>query len=97
MKLEGKFNSDTTANILSQNYLFHTGLNELYTIATFNKNFQLNGNETTVINFSINANKMFHGTNESIDLSTESFTHTTGNIPLAIKARDLFIQSITVE
>jgi hypothetical protein len=41
MKLEGKFDADTTANILSQDYLFHTGLNDLYTTATFNKSFQL--------------------------------------------------------
>lgn len=97
MKLEGKFDADTTANILSQDYLFHTGLNNLYTTSTFNKTFQLNGAETTVINFNVDAVKMFHTTNSSIDLSTESFTHTTGNVPLAEKVRDLFIQAISID
>jgi hypothetical protein len=97
MKLEGKFDTNTTANILSQDYLFHTGLNDLYTTQTFNKSFQLNGNETKNLNFNIDAEKMFHSTNNSIDLSTESFTHTTGNVPLAEKVRDLFIQSISIE
>jgi hypothetical protein len=97
MKLEGKFDADTTANILSQDYLFHTGLNDLYTTATFNKNFQLNGDETKTLNFNIDAAKMFHTANKSIDLYTESFTHTTGNVPLAEKVRDLFIQAISIE
>lgn len=97
MKLEGKFDSDTTANILSQDYLFHTGLNELYTTATFNKNFQLKGDETKVLKFNIDAANMFHSDLKSIDFSTESFTHTTGNLPLAQKVRDLFIQAISVE
>lgn len=97
MKLEGKFDSDTTANILSQDYLFHTGLNELYTAATFNKNFQLKGDETKVLKFNIDANKMFHSDSKSINLSTESFTHTTGDKPLAEKVRDLFILAISVE
>lgn len=97
MKLEGKFDTDTAVNILSQDYLFHTGLNDLYTTQTFNKNFQIKNKETKTLNFNIDAKKMFHSTNNSIDLSSESFTHTTGNIPLAEKVRDLFIQSISVE
>ncbi len=97
MKLEGRFDTDITAATLSENYLYHTGLNDLYTTAVFNKNFQLKGNETTVIKFNIDAAEIFHGANESIDLSAENFTHTTGNVPLAEKVRNLFIQAISIE
>jgi hypothetical protein len=49
------------------------------------------------LSFNIDAKKLFHASNSSIDFSTESFTHTTGNVALAEKVRDLFIQAISIE
>lgn len=97
-KLEGKYDTLLNATTALRNtFFFHIGLNDLYITKSFTKNFSLNAGNTTTLRFNIDMQKAFVTNNQIIDLKTENFTHTTGQVPLAIKARDLFLDAITLE
>lgn len=97
-KLEGKYDTILNATSgLTKSFFFHVGLNDLYTTKSFTKNFSLSAGDTSTLRFNIDMQKAFTTSSLNIDLRTENFTHTTGQIPLAIKARDLFLEAITLE
>jgi hypothetical protein len=70
---------------------YHCGDDTLYRTLTFNTApIQTEIGKTYTWNFEFNARKCIYNESDTMDFDTEYLTHTTGNLPLAIKAMDLY-------
>lgn len=83
---------DTGAASFNYPISYHVGLSELYQHYTYNLNANF---DITEINLTSNIDSWF--TTEAIDVFTEKQTHSTSNKDLAIKFKDVFISSLTIE
>jgi hypothetical protein len=70
---------------------YHCGDDTLYRTLTFYPTpIQTKAGESYTWNFEFDAQKCFQNETDTMDFETEYLTHTTGNLPLAIKAMDLY-------
>ena len=91
---EGKADPAGGSNF-TENFVYHTGTNALYSDevqVTQAINLAAGGSATQ--NITINANKVFHGTTDVIDVTTDNNTHTMDDMPLAVRFMDNFVDAL---
>lgn len=92
-KVEGY--ADTTGGFADQTFLYHTGIDSLYREVEFtNMNIVVAEGESKSETITVDMQKLFFGDTDTIDVATEYITHTTDDVPLAIKVTDNFVKSI---
>ena len=72
-------------------FLYHTGIDSLYREIEFtNMNIVVAEGETKAEAITLDMEKLFWGANDTIDVITEYITHTTDDVPLAVKVVNNF-------
>lgn len=97
-KVEGR--SDTTTNAsgnLDWLLVYHIGTDQAYRTRTFTKTLELAESEISSCNFQIDLQKVFYGDAQTIDIRTESFSHSEPSaIGTSYKMADNFAAAISL-
>ncbi|PCH68466.1 MAG: hypothetical protein COC01_03755 [Bacteroidetes bacterium] len=89
--IDGKFDSDTSGTP-NQSFSFHIGLDDyLKTIDFSDKSFTVSENNTSEYSIELDISKIF----DSVDLLTNSFTHSTSNFDLVSKISTNYTNAMT--
>ncbi len=74
-RMEGRL--DTTPNAAGGevSYLYHTGVDGMYQYRVFNKNFNIESNSTTNLNFKIDVKDIFYKPGAEINIATNNVSH----------------------
>ena len=92
-KIEGY--ADTTGGFAAQTFLYHTGIDSLYRELEFtNMNIVIAEGESKSEGLTVDMQKLIFGDTDTIVVATENFTHTTDDVPLAVKVTDNFVKAI---
>jgi hypothetical protein len=99
LKVEGKIDTSATQNQTPlRNYFYHVGTQAFYAVKEFpNTNFEIKRGETKKILLRLEYNDLFSNDFETINMATESFTHTTDNISLAQRVFSNFLNGLQLE
>jgi hypothetical protein len=98
-KVEGKADlSGTEGADLLHPFAFHCGEDVLYRTHVFDNNpFVVSEGSEARVAIRMDVNRFFYNETDSIDLGTEYLTHTSGNLPLAMRFTELFNAAISLE
>ncbi len=76
---------------MESTFLYHVGGNGLYSnIDYLNKNFDIQKKDTTEVQIWMHINKLFANETDTLHLAFENLTHTSDNLPLANKVREMY-------
>lgn len=76
---------------------YHCGDDTLYRTITFDiTDFTLKAGEAYQINIDFDAQRCFWNESDTMDLDTDYLTHTAGNLPLALRAMDLYQSAFSI-
>ncbi|MEY3598101.1 MAG: hypothetical protein RL521_523 [Bacteroidota bacterium] len=76
---------------------YHCGDDTLYRTITFDiTDFTLKAGEAYQINIDFDAQRCFWNESDTMDLDTDYLTHTAGNLPLAMRAMDLYQSAFSI-
>ncbi len=76
---------------------YHCGDDTLYRTLTFDvPDFTVKAGEAYQINIDFDAQKCFWNSTDTMDLDVDYLTHTSGNLPLAIRAMDLYQSAFSI-
>ncbi|MCB9255717.1 MAG: hypothetical protein H6579_01155 [Chitinophagales bacterium] len=87
-KIEGY----TMLNGVESPFVYHVGFNDLNADIALERSFSIHSDARTTLIANIDINSLF----ANVDFLTESSTHTTNNMPLAVKMMNNFAQAITI-
>lgn len=93
-KVEGY--ADTTGGFADQMFLYHTGIDSLYRELEFtNMNIVIAEEESKSETLVLDMQKLFFGDTDTIHVATEFITHTTDDVPLAVKVTNNLVKAIS--
>ena len=95
-KYEGKLDLEGD-EMLETGFTFHTGSDPVFRSLTFDRNISINANETTTINFVINAKEMFHLEDGFLDLTEIQGAHNEGAMDLMMGISDNYVSAISIK
>jgi hypothetical protein len=76
---------------------YHCGDDTLYRTITFDiTDFTVKAGEAYQINIDFDAQRCFWNESDTMDLDTDYLTHTAGNLPLALRAMDLYQSAFSI-
>ena len=76
---------------------YHCGDDTLYRTITFDiVDFTVKAGEAYQINIDFDAQRCFWNESDTMDLDTDYLTHTSGNLPLALRAMDLYQSAFSI-
>lgn len=76
---------------------YHCGDDTLYRTITFDiADFTVKAGEAYQINIDFDAQRCFWNESDTMDLDTDYLTHTAGNLPLALRAMDLYQSAFSI-
>ncbi len=86
-KLEGRIDTSATQDHQPDlSWFYHIGTDTTYTSKTIDGlNFSAVEGQTTVVELGIEVNDLFRTSADTIDMTTDYFTHTTDHLDLALK------------
>ncbi|MCB0395155.1 MAG: hypothetical protein KDD36_00790 [Flavobacteriales bacterium] len=89
--IEGKTDTLNNGNF-DYSFVYHTGLDSLYReVDHLVLPFHITNGNTSNIDLHLDADRLFYGTNDTIDFVRDNITHTTNNFELARRVTDNFI------
>lgn len=86
-KLEGKIDTSAAQNANpTYTWFYHSGMDTCYTAKQITGlNLNIEKGKTTVLELQLEANAIFTQNGDTINMVQDYFTHTTDNLPLALK------------
>jgi len=97
-KYEGKSDLEgVDGNPLADSFAFHIGEDLLLREKTFEKELKVRGGQTLELTLEIDCYKLFYSDFDSIDISNESLTHTSGNLELATRFTDMLQAALVLK
>jgi len=97
-KYEGKSDLEgVDGNPLAESFAFHIGEDLLLREKTFDTELRVKGGQTLVLTLEIDCYKLFVSDFDSIDISDESLTHTSGNLELATRFTDMLQSALELK
>ncbi len=93
---DGKYDTLTggTGPIIDP-YFFHVGTNSMYRDKEVGGSFTITEGQTTTFNLNLDVGKLFYSSSDTIDVKIDNFTHTSGNVLLATRFMDIFMEALT--
>lgn len=83
-KIEGS--ADTTGGFANRTFLYHTGTDDLFRLIDLPiAAITIAAGDTLTKNLTLDLEQVFFNPSNAIDVETENFTHTTDDVPLALK------------
>jgi hypothetical protein len=97
-KLEGKADLEgIEGNPLIESFAYHIGEDELYRQLTFEKSITVEAGKTTNLTLEIDTYKCFLSDFDSLDISEDGLTHTSGNVELAERVVELMVAAFSLK
>jgi hypothetical protein len=98
MKFEGKADTlGVDGNEMLHPFAFHCGEDVLYRSHDFNVPFNVGDDGTSCMDLRFAVDRFFYSASDTIDIKVNYLTHTSGNLPLAVRFTDLFNAAVSFE